>query len=161
MGGSRSPGAAPLRHIGRPPLALEVSTGPASLRGRRDECEALDLLLSDVNAGASRVVVLRGDAGVGKTALLAYVAGRVTGWRVASAAGVESEMGLPYSGVHQLCAPMLHALDRLPPPQGDALATVFGLSAGPAPDRFLAGLAVLSLLSEAAQQQPLICIVDD
>jgi len=102
-----------------------------------------------VLAGESRVTVLRGDAGVGKSALLAYLSGRVAGWRVATAAGVESEMELAYSGLHQLCAPILDHIDRLPGPQRDALATVFGLSAGPAPDRFLVGLAVLSLFAEA------------
>ena len=147
--------------IGGSPLAAEADLGAARLLGRRGECEALDRLLTDVLAGASRVTVLRGDAGVGKSALLAYVSGRVAGWRVARALGVESEMELAYSGLHQLCAPVLDHLGRLPVPQRDALATVFGLSAGPAPDRFLVGLAVLSLLAEAAEQRPLICIVDD
>ena len=124
----------------------------AELLGRRDECEALDRLVADVLAGSSRVLVLRGEAGVGKSALLAYLSGRVTneagrggGWEVASAVGVESEMDLAYSGLHQLCAPLLDHLDELPVPQRDALATVFGLSTGPAPDRFLVGLATLTL----------------
>jgi AAA ATPase-like protein len=147
--------------MGGSPAAAEADQGAARLLGRRGECEALDHLLTDVLAGASRVTVLRGDAGVGKSALLAYVSGRVAGWHVVTAAGVESEMELAYSGLHQLCAPMLDHIDRLPGPQRDALATVFGLSAGPAPDRFLVGLAVLSLLAEAAEQRPLICIVDD
>ncbi len=105
------------------PLAAEADLGAARLLGRREECEALDRLLTDVLAGASRVTVLRGDAGVGKSALLAYVSGRVAGWRVARAVGVESEMELAYSGLHQLCAPMLDHLGRLPGPQRDALAT--------------------------------------
>ena len=114
-----------------------------------------------MTAGASRVAVLRGEAGVGKSALLGYLAERVAGWRLARAVGVESEMELAYSGLHQLCAPMLDHLDGLPVPQRDALATVFGLSAGPAPDRFLVGLATLTLVAEAAERQPLLCIVDD
>jgi DNA-binding CsgD family transcriptional regulator len=121
----------------------------------------LDGVLADALAGRSRVIVLRGEAGVGKSALLGYLSGRVAGWHVARAVGVESEMELAYAGLHQLCAPMLDHLDRLPVPQRDALATVFGLSAGPAPDRFLVGLATLTLVAEAAEQQPLICIVDD
>jgi hypothetical protein len=133
----------------------------AELLGRRNECEALDRLVADVLAGSSRVLVLRGEAGVGKSALLAYLSGRVTGWQVASAVGVESEMDLAYSGLHQLCAPLLDHLDQLPVPQRDALATVFRLSTGPAPDRFLVGLATLTLVAQAAEQQPLACIVDD
>jgi hypothetical protein len=114
-----------------------------------------------VLAGASRVVVLRGDAGVGKSALLGYLSDRVGGWRIARAAGVESEMELAHSGLHQLCAPMLDHLERLPLPQRDALAIVFGRSTGPAPDAFLVGLATLTLLAEVAEHQPLVCIVDD
>ena len=138
------------------------------LLGRRDECAALDRLVADVLAGTSRVLVLRGEAGVGKSALLGYLSGRIAGgagkggeWRIASAVGVESEMELAYSGLHQLCAPLLDHLDELPVPQRDALATVFGLSTGPAPDRFLVGLAALTLVAQAAEQQPLACIIDD
>ncbi len=131
------------------------------LLGRRAECEALDRLLTDTLAGRSRVTVLRGEAGVGKSALLGYLADRVDGWHVATAVGVESEMELAYAGLHQLCVPMLDQLERLPVPQREALATVFGLSAGPAPDRFLVGLATLTLFAEVAEQQPLIAIVDD
>ena len=142
-------------------MAAEAGTGGATLFGRRSECEALDGLLTDVVSGTSRVMVLRGDAGVGKSKLLSYLSHRVAGWRVATAVGVESEMELAYSGLHQLCAPMLDHLDRLPAPQREALATVFGLGVGAAPDRFLVGLATLSLLADAAEQQPLVCIVDD
>src|SRR5262249_19613829 len=110
------------------------------LLGRRDECAALDRLVADVLAGASRVLVLRGEAGVGKSALLVYLSGQVIGWQVASAVGVESEMDLAYSGLHQLCAPLLDHLDELPVRQRDALAAVFGLSAGPAADRVPGGL---------------------
>ena len=107
------------------------------------------------------MLVLRGEAGVGKTALLEYLAKRASGCRIARAAGVESEVELAYAGLHQLCGPMLERLDRLPGPQRDALATAFGLRAGDASDRFLVGLAVLSLLSDVAEEQPLVCLVDD
>jgi DNA-binding CsgD family transcriptional regulator len=117
--------------------------------------------LAEALGGQSRVVVLRGEAGIGKSALLDYLSSASVGWRVASAAGVESEMELSYSGLHQICASMLELIEQLPIPQRDALATVFGLSPGPAPDRFLVGLATLTLLAEAAEQQPLLCIVDD
>jgi len=142
-------------------LAVLEGTDGATLLGRRSECEALDRLLTDVVSGTSRVMVLRGDAGVGKSKLLGYLSHRVAGWRVSTAVGVESEMELAYSGLHQLCGPMLDHLDRLPDPQREALATVFGLDLGAAPDRFLVGLATLSLLTDAAEQQPLVCIVDD
>jgi DNA-binding CsgD family transcriptional regulator len=131
------------------------------LVGRNDECDALDRLVAEIRAGQSRVLVLRGDAGVGKTALLEHLAGAADGCRVARAAGVESEMELAYAGLHALCAPLLGSLGELPVPQRDALNTAFGLSAGPAPDRFLVGLAVLNLLADAAERQPLVCIVDD
>ena len=117
--------------------------------------------MENVRAGQSRVVVLRGEAGVGKTALLEYLLERASGCRIARAAGVESEMELPFAGLHQLCAPMLEHLDRLPSPQGDALGAAFGLREGDAPDRFLVGLATLTLLAEVAEAQPLVCIVDD
>ena len=117
--------------------------------------------MENVRAGQSRVLVLRGEAGVGKTALLDYLLERASGCRIARAAGVESEMELPFAGLHQLCAPMLERLDRLPGPQGDALGAAFGLRAGDAPDRFLVGLAALTLLSEVAEERPLVCIVDD
>src|SRR6188472_256809 len=131
------------------------------LLGRRAECEALDGVLADALAGRSRAVVLRGEAGVGKSALLGYVSQQVDGWHVGQAVGVESEMELAYSSLHQLCAAMSDRLDRLPGPQRDALATVFGLSAGHAPDRFLVGLATLTLFADIAEEQPLVCIIDD
>src|SRR5215471_4193686 len=134
---------------------------PPKLLGRRGECEALDRLVADAFAGRSRVTVLRGEAGVGKSALLGYLSDRAAGWHVARAAGVESEMELAYAALHQLCAPMLDRLDRLPVPQRNALATVFGLSSGAAPDRFLVGLATLTLFAEVAEEQPLVCIMDD
>ncbi len=135
---------------------------PASgLVGRRSECEALDRLVAGVSAGQSRVLVLRGEAGVGKTALLEYLAGAATGCRIARASGVESEMELAFAGLHALCAPLLGHLERLPGPQRDALRTAFGLATGPPPDRFLVGLAVLSLLADVAEERPLMCVVDD
>jgi DNA-binding CsgD family transcriptional regulator len=135
---------------------------PEGLIGRGSECKALDQLIEDVLAGTSRVIVLRGEAGIGKSALLGYLTERVAGWHIATAAGVESEMELAYSGLHQLCAPMLDDhLEPLPVPLRDALATVFGRSTGPPPDRFLVGLAALSLFAEVAEQRPLVCIVDD
>ncbi|HYZ57467.1 MAG TPA: AAA family ATPase [Streptosporangiaceae bacterium] len=129
--------------------------------GRRSERGVLDRLIDAVRAGEGQALVVRGEPGVGKTALLDYVAGQASGLRVARAVGVQSEMELAFAGLHQLCAPMLDRLERLPGPQRDALRTAFGVSAGPAPDRFLVGLAVLSLLSEVAGEQPLVCLVDD
>ncbi|MFD3406577.1 ATP-binding protein [Kribbella sp. NPDC058693] len=135
--------------------------GPVELTGRRAECGVLDQLIGAVRAGESRALVLHGEAGVGKTALLEYVAARADGCRLARASGVQSEMELPFAGLHQLCAPVLDGVDRLPPPQQDALRVVFGLSQGSPPDLFLIGLAVLSLLSEAAARRPLVCLIDD
>jgi DNA-binding CsgD family transcriptional regulator len=131
------------------------------LRGRRIECEALDRLVDEVRAGRSGVVVMRGEAGIGKSALLEYVAERGTGCRVMQAAGVQAEMELAFAGVHQLCGPLLDRLGRLPAPQRAALQTAFGMSGGEPPDRFFVGLAVLNLLSEAAEEIPLLCLVDD
>src|SRR5256885_5212849 len=131
------------------------------LQDRLSEREVLDDLLEAVRGGGSRVLVVRGEPGVGKSVLLEYVVGRATGCRVARAAGVQSEMELAFAGLQQLCAPMLDRLERLPAPQGDALGTAFGLTGGAAPDRFLVGLAVLGLLSEAADERPLVCVVDD
>jgi DNA-binding CsgD family transcriptional regulator len=129
--------------------------------GRRSESEALDRLLGAVREGESRALVVRGEPGVGKTALLEYLVKHASGCRVARAAGVQSEMELAFAGLHQLLTPMLDRLERLPVPQREALRTAFGVSSGPAPERFLIGLAVLSLLSEEAEEQPLICVVDD
>jgi DNA-binding CsgD family transcriptional regulator len=131
------------------------------LLGRQAECGALDRLLTDVRSGESRVLVLRGEAGAGKSALLAYLTERADGFRLAHTLGVESEMELPFSGLHQLCAPILDHLEALPTPQRDALATVFGLDDGPPPNPFVVGLATLSLFAGVTEQQPLLCIVDD
>jgi DNA-binding CsgD family transcriptional regulator len=133
----------------------------ATLRGRRHECAELDRFVERVRGGESGALVLHGEAGIGKTALLSYVAQHAMGCRVASASGSQGEMELPFAGLHQLCAARLDRLDRLPAPQRDALGTVFGITAGAAPDRFLVGLAVLGLLSDAADDQPLLCLVDD
>jgi DNA-binding CsgD family transcriptional regulator len=131
------------------------------LLGRAKELRALEALLEAVRAGESRVLVLRGEPGVGKSALLEEFVQRASRCRVVRAAGVQSEAELAFAGLHQLCGPLLGLLDRLPPPQRSALRTAFGLSTGPPPDRFLVGLSVLSLLSEAAEERPLVCAVDD
>ena len=131
------------------------------LLGRAAERRALDHVLADVRAHRSAVLVVRGEAGVGKTALLDYCAGQAGGLRVARITGVESEMELPFAGVHQLCAPLLDRLAALPEPQQTALGVALGLTPGAAPDRFLVALAVLSLLAEAAADRPLLCFVDD
>jgi DNA-binding CsgD family transcriptional regulator len=131
------------------------------LVGRRDECDVLDGLLVAARAGRSGVLVLRGEPGVGKTALVDYTVGSASGFRVARVVGVESEMELAFAALHQLCAPMLGRLEHLPDPQRGALGAAFGLTAGTAPERFLVGLAALSLLSETAHEQPLLCVVDD
>src|SRR6266700_2698220 len=133
----------------------------AGLTGRLSECRVLDRFVAGVRAGKGQALVVRGEPGVGKTALLDYLAGRAAGCRVARAAGVQSEMELAFAGLHQLCAPMLDHAESLPGPQREALRTAFGLSAGPVPDRFLVGLAVLGLLSETAGERPLVCVVDD
>jgi DNA-binding CsgD family transcriptional regulator len=131
------------------------------LRGRRREREVLDELLAAVRSGQSRALVVLGEPGVGKTALVQYALESASAYRLARAVGVESEMELAFAALHQLCAPMLDRLGRLPGPQREALATAFGLSSGDAPDRFLVGLAALGLLSEVAHEQPLLCFVDD
>lgn len=131
------------------------------LRGRSTECDALDQLLDSARDGRSQVLVLHGEAGVGKTALLDYLSARASGCRLARSSGVESEMELPFAGLHQLCSPFLGMVDRLPVPQRDALQTAFGMREGTVPDRFMVGLAVLTLLAEVAEKQPLICVIDD
>src|SRR5690242_369658 len=138
-----------------------IGRSAAGLTGRRSERRALDRFVAGVRAGEGRALVLRGEPGAGKTALLDYLADRAAGCLVARAAGVQSEMELAFAGLHQLCAPMLDHAGSLPDPQREALRTAFGLAAGPAPDRFLVGLAVLGLLSETAAERPLMCVVDD
>jgi DNA-binding NarL/FixJ family response regulator len=131
------------------------------LRGRRDECAVLDRLLEDARAGRSGVLVVRGEAGIGKTALLDYAVDAASDLSVLQAAGVESERELAFAALDQLCAPLLDQLDRLPGPQREALQISFGVAAGAVPDRILVGLSALSLLSDAAVERPLLCVVDD
>ena len=149
----------PKRRSPGPPAASSRRT--VDLTDRHSERGVLDRLIDAVRAGESRVLVVRGDPGVGKTVLLDYLLSRAEGCRVARATGVQSEMELAFAGLHQLCAPMLDQAGRLPVPQREALRTALGVSAGPPPDRFLVGLAVLSLLSEVAGERPLICVIDD
>src|SRR4051794_28772065 len=139
----------------------EPSLAAQRLLGRRVERAALDALVRSVGGGESQALVIRGNPGVGKSRLLTYVAERAQGYRIVHAAGVESEMELPFAGLQQLCAPLLGRLERLPAPQRDALATAFGLRAGEAPDRFLVSLAVLGVLGEATAHAPVICLIDD
>ncbi|MGW1342740.1 ATP-binding protein [Kribbella sp. NPDC002412] len=135
--------------------------GVRGLRGRGREVAVLEGLVGAARVGRSEVLVLRGEAGVGKSALLEELVARSEACRVARAVGVESEMELAYSGLHQLCQPFLKLAERLPGPQHDALGTAFGEQDGPPPDKFLVGLAVLNLLSDAATQQPVLCVIDD
>jgi DNA-binding CsgD family transcriptional regulator/tetratricopeptide (TPR) repeat protein len=138
-----------------------VATPARGFLGRASERGALDRLLANVRGGQSGVLVICGEAGIGKTALVRHAAERAAGFRVAQIAGVEAEMELPFAGVHQLCALMLDRLDALPEPQRSALSVALGVAPGYTPDRFLVGLAVLSLLSTVAEERPLLCVVDD
>src|SRR5258706_11161498 len=131
------------------------------LLGRERERAVLERLLDTARDGYGSVLVVHGDPGVGKTALLEYAVEVGEGFRVLRAAGVEGEMELDYAALQQLCSPILEFIERLPDPQRDALGVAFGLIAGPAPSPFLVGLAALGLFSEAAEQQPLLCLVDD
>ena len=136
--------------------------GPGErLRGRASECALLDDLVAAIRRGESRSLVLRGEAGIGKTALLEYLIASAPDATVVRAVGVQSDMELAFASLHQLCGPLLDRLERLPAPQRQAMEIVFGLTAGEAPDRFLVGLAALSLFSEVAEQRPLLCVVDD
>src|SRR3954447_21419099 len=140
--------------------AMAASREPRLL-GRAAECQVLGRLLEEARADRSAVLVIRGEPGVGKTALLDYCARQAAGFRVARIAGVESEMDLPFAALHQLCAPLLGCVDALAVPQQTALRVAFGLSSGDAPNRFVVGLAALSLVAEAAVNTPLLCLVDD
>ncbi|NMO54067.1 helix-turn-helix domain-containing protein [Actinoplanes sp. TBRC 11911] len=131
------------------------------LRGRRRELAMLDTLLRSVRAGDSRVLVLRGEAGAGKTALLDHLAAHTPPGLLTRAAGVEVETEIAYAALHQVCAPLLAHLDRLPEPQRDALATAFALRTGEPPQELVVGLGVLGLFAGAAATQPVICLVDD
>src|SRR4051812_40836229 len=140
---------------------MAVAQRSPVFRGRSSERQTLDRLLERAGHGRSGVLVVRGEAGMGKTALLRHAAGEASGFRVARVSGVESEMELPFAGLHQLCSPLLDRLDALPQPQQDALRVALGLASGAAPDRFRVGLATLTLLAEVAEGQPLLCLVDD
>ncbi|MET7859418.1 AAA family ATPase [Streptomyces sp. NPDC005318] len=142
-------------------MGVPAIDAQAALRGRGQEMAALDRVLATARADSSAVLVLRGAAGIGKTALLDYAAGRADGFRTVAVAGIESEMELPFASLHQLCAPLLGRLGELPAPQRDALSVTFGLREGGPPQRFLVGLAVLSLLARAAVDRPVACLVDD
>ncbi|WP_019179861.1 helix-turn-helix transcriptional regulator [Microbacterium yannicii] len=131
------------------------------LLGRQRERTALGELVTAVRAGTSAALILRGEAGIGKTALLEYARSAAAGCRILRVAGVESEIELSYAALHQLCGPLLSGLDSLPEPQQDALARAFGLRSGGAPDRFMVGLAVLTLFADAAAEQSLVCLIDD
>jgi DNA-binding CsgD family transcriptional regulator/tetratricopeptide (TPR) repeat protein len=128
---------------------------------RDSECRVLDHLLEHLERGMSQVLVIRGEAGIGKSALLEYLVERASDYRVIRAVGVEADSELAFAGLHQLCTPLLDRLDRIPGPQSEALATAFGLRVGAPPERFLLGLAVLSLLTEAAAERPVLCVIDD
>src|ERR1700689_2889028 len=134
---------------------------PATLGGRGLECATLDRLLAEIRDGASRSLVVRGDPGIGKSALLDYAAAAAAGSRVIRVTGVESELEVAFAALKQACAPLVKHLDQLPVPQADALRVAFGLSRADPPDRFLVGLGVLGLAAEEAAAQPLLCIVDD
>ena len=131
------------------------------LRGRVDECALLDGLLGDIGRGESRSLALRGDAGIGKTALLEYLVASASEMTILRAIGVESDIELAYASLHQLCTPLLDRLELLPGPQRQALGIVFGLGTGAVPDRFLVGLGALTLLSKVADDRPLLCVIDD
>ena len=150
-----------VREPALPPAEPDYPSIRPGLLGRRDECVMLDRLVAAVRGGRNQVLVLRGEAGAGKTALLNYTLTRTGGCRVIRAAGAEPETGLAFAALHQLCAPFLDRLELLPEPQRDALSVAFGVRDGDGPDRFLAGLGFLGLLPEIAGQQPLICVVDD
>src|SRR3954468_24355701 len=135
--------------------------GRTDLRGRGSECALLDELVAAIRRGESRSLVLRGEAGIGKTALLEYLIASASDLTVVRAVGVQSDMELGFASLHQLCAPLLDRLPELPEPQRRAVEIVFGLTAGLAPDRFFVGLAVLGLFAAAAEQRPLLCVVDD
>jgi DNA-binding CsgD family transcriptional regulator/tetratricopeptide (TPR) repeat protein len=131
------------------------------LRGRQAECQQLERLVEAARGGASRVLVMSGEAGIGKSALLDHLVAAASGCRVVRAAGVHAEAELAFAGLHQLCTPLLHRLDRIPAPQRDAVGVAFGLRTGPTPNRFLLHLGVLTLLTEAAADRPLVCLLDD
>ena len=134
---------------------------PPRLFGRTGELEILGRLIANARSGRSAVLVVRGEPGIGKTELLRHLIAEASGFGVARVAGFESEMELPFAGLHQLCAPMLGRLGSLAEPQRRALSVAFGLASGDSPDRFMVGLAALSLMAEASEKRPILCVVDD
>jgi DNA-binding NarL/FixJ family response regulator len=144
-----------------------MTTGAAAegwsrpLVGRRVERGRLDAFVAAVRSGQSQALVLRGEAGIGKSALMEHVAARAEGCRVLVGVGVQADTELAFAALHQVLSPLLGGVDRLPPPQRDAVKVAFGLLAAPPPDRFLVGLAVLNLLSHAASEEPILCLIDD
>ncbi|MFG3660870.1 AAA family ATPase [Streptomyces sp. NPDC047706] len=139
-----------------------MATSPLpALVGRRTECAALDDMLFTLREGGSRVLVIRGEAGIGKSVLLEYAAGQASRVTVTRGQGIEADMELPYASLHQLCAPFVAGVEALPEPQRDALRVAFGMAAGDPPDRFLVGLAVLTLLTRASENRPVLIVVDD
>ena len=140
---------------------MSANREPLGLHGRQAECETLARLVDGVRGGDSAVLVVRGEPGTGKTALLDFAAGLDSSLTVVRAAGAEPETELAFGGLHRLCGTMLDLLDRLPGPQREALEIAFGMRAGTGPDRFLVGLAVLGLLAESAADHPLMCVIDD
>ena len=129
--------------------------------GRSSERERLDATLASARDGHSAVLVIRGEAGIGKTALLRHAARQASGLRTIEVEGVQAEMELPFAGIHRLCAPVFDGLEVLAEPQQNALRVAFGVSSGDAPDKFLVAVAVLNLLSATAEERPLLCLVDD
>jgi predicted ATP-dependent serine protease len=140
---------------------LRSTSSDLGLIGRTRECRHLTELLDTVRDGESRVLVVRGEAGVGKSALLQHLVAAAGDFNVLRATGVESEIDLPFAALHQVCAPFLDRLDTIPEPQYDAVRRAFGLTTGDSPDRLLIGLAVLSLLSAASEDRPVLCVIDD
>src|ERR1700750_1241461 len=134
---------------------------PPRLFGRTGELEILDQLIANARRGRSAVLVVRGEPGIGKTEVLRQLAAEATGFAVARVAGVESEMELPFAGLHQLCAPMLGRLGSMAEPQRRGLSVALGFPSGDSPDRFQVALAALSLMAEASEEQPMLCVVDD
>src|SRR5689334_22073477 len=132
-----------------------------AISGRGRESQVLDQVVGSAGAGRSAVLVLHGQAGIGKSALLDYAVTKAAGFRTSRAVGAESEGELAFAALHQVCAPFLDRLHELPAPQQDALGATLGLRAGPTPDRFLLGLAVLTLLTRAAERQPVLLVIDD
>jgi DNA-binding CsgD family transcriptional regulator len=131
------------------------------LLDRAPETAALEGVLEAVRDGLNGVLVVRGEAGIGKTVLLDWAAAQAHDMQLARVAGAQAEIGIGFAGLHRLLAPFLGGLPGLPGPQRQALGSAFGLAAGPAPDRFLVGLAALTLLTDAAAARPVLCLVDD